>query len=262
MSSSSSRTSGRLGLTDADTVAAVGPARSTPARVPTRPTARTIGTAAFPVVPGSVCAPPAPIDTVDQNVFATLESDLPSGGSPNASMDTPIASWAPSPGFALPSPLAPPVLGYSSPALTKTTVTPQGLAAAPFLSTAVEFTLLPPGPCSPPPSPHSSLSGDADTSVLAAVQAAGATHSFPAMLDGASGRHSIRFTMIVTTTLPASAQNAVIVDQIALPERLLTRPARLATGSQPDLAALKNDAQVRRPILRYSSSWSTRMASP
>ena len=136
-------------------------------------------------MPGSVCVPPAPIDTVDQNVFATLESDLPSGGSPNASMgytDRVLGAlrWV----FALPSPLALPVLGYSSPALTKTTVTPQGLAAAPFLSTAVEFTLDPTGALLASSIATSSLSGDADTSVLAAVQAAGATHSFPAMLDG------------------------------------------------------------------------------
>ena len=84
--------------------------------------------------------------------------------------------------FALPIRLRLPVFGYAPRPLTRTNWKSPGLAVAPTLSIVVAFSLGPTGALlSSSVSVSFSLSAGADTSVLAAVATAAATHAFPSM---------------------------------------------------------------------------------
>jgi hypothetical protein len=93
----------------------------------------------------------------------------------------------------------------------------------------------------------SSLSPEADTSVLAGVAAVAANHAFPPMPATVPPLLPVRFDVIVTTIPPDAGQHAVVVDQIAVPEWPLTRPAALALGSQPVLGSTGGLAGASRP---------------
>ena len=126
--------------------------------------------------------------------------------------------------------------------LTKKDIRPEGLAVAPTLSSVVSFTLGPTGTLLASSVAVSSLSSEADTSILAAIQTAAANRAFPSMPAAASGPPSLRFDVIVSTTLPDSTQHAVVVDKITIPEWPLTRPVALAPGDQPAFASMRTDA--------------------
>ncbi len=227
-------TRGRLAVTDADTGKG-GTTPVTPRHSPETKAPKPTGTAVFPTENGA-CRQPAPFDTVEVDVYAALQSSAP------------VLDWewvhyselvlaAFRQAFALPSQLALPVFGYAHPALLPKSLKPSGLAVAPSLSSVVVFTLGPTGALLDSRVGASSLAPGADTSVLAAVQAAASTHAFPAMPTTTPAHQPIRFDVTITTTTPAAAEGAVVVDQIDIPEWLLTRPAALIPGSYADLMA-------------------------
>ena len=229
-------TRARLKLTGAEIVAADSGFRATATRV-----TEVSGTAVFP--PGTVpaCEPPPPTDATELNIYATLQAAL--------TEDERDTTWrnytdrvlgALQRTFAFPDSLELPVFGYAYPARpTATNLKPRGLVIAPMLSTVVVFTLGPSGALIEAHLGASSLSDDADTSVLAAVQAAAENHAFPAMPATASGRQSVRFDLTVTTTTPDPAQRPVVVDQIDVPVWPVSRTAALLPDGQPDLTTLR-----------------------
>ena len=187
----------------------------------------TKGRADFPIDPRSPCQPPAAVDTVRLNVHAMLVN-----GVTPPPHDTPWLSYsdrllaAIRQAFALPDRVTLPVFGYAYRA-------PSGLLVAPVLSGVVVFTLDPTGALVESHIGTSSLSGAVDSSMLAAVQRAGASHAFPGPPHGAgsAGGQSIRYELLVTTTTPDSIGQAAIVGQIDLPVWPLTHPAGLVPGS-------------------------------
>ena len=197
------------------------------------PAPRTIGVAAFPTA-GSTCVPPTPIDTTTLNVYAILQSGLGADASDSAWInyfDGVFVAFRRT--FALPTPLPLPVFGYATSAITKKDLRPEGFAVAPTLSSVVTFTLDPTGALLASSVAATSLSEEADTSILAAIQTAAANHTFPSMPASTPGPASVRFDVIVTTTTPDATQRAIVVDQIAVPEWALGRAAALAPGDQP-----------------------------
>jgi hypothetical protein len=226
----------RLGLTDSDSTKQGGGVRAASTGGSGTPAPRTTGTAAFPTMRGKACHQPSPFDTVRVNVYAALESGL----------DSPDSAWlhyservlsAFRQAFVLPSHVALPAFGYAYPALTAGSLKPRGMAVAPTLSSVVVFTLDPTGVLLNSRVGASSLAGEVDTSVLAAVQAAASTHAFPAMPATPGLPKSARFDVTVTTTTPAAEAHAAVVDQIDVPEWLLTRPVALEPASYAALMA-------------------------
>jgi hypothetical protein len=236
-------TRGRLGLTDADTTLADSRVGAHSPQTAAGHLAESVGTAVFPTGGASACTPPAPIDTTTFTVYAVLGDGLAGDGT-----DTAWTSYSArvldafARSFALPSPLALPVFGYASPALTRANLAPRGLAAAPMLFGKMRFTLDPTGTLLESSIVTSSLSGDADTSLLAAVQGAAAHHLFPSMPRTGPHRDSAPFTVLVSTIASDSTHGAVVVDRIALPEWPIARAAALTGESQPNLAALRGSA--------------------
>jgi TonB family protein len=111
---------------------------------------------------------------------------------------------------------------------------------APSLSTVIAFTLDPAGSLLDAHVKTSSLSGSADTSVLAAVQGAATTHAFPAISTPPPGRQPLRFDVAVTTMTPDPAQQVAVLDQIDVADYRLARPVELIPGSYADLMATKS----------------------
>jgi hypothetical protein len=237
-------TRARLGLTSTDSAAVVNAmnAPSVRAAAPAAPALpKTVVSAVFPTAgPGAsaACHPPAPMDSVDVNTYAILESSLASNGRDSAwsrYSDEVLAAFRRS--FALPSPLPLPVFGYAHPALAPGSLKPKGLATTPTLSSTISFTLDQAGALTDPRVAASSLSGDADTSILAAVQAAGAGHAFP-MMPAISGRPpSVRFDLTVTTTTPDPVARSIVTDRVEVPEWLLSQQAALIRESYVDPTA-------------------------
>ena len=177
----------RLGLTNVDTLMASAAAHIASGRVTAKGSAITRGTGVFPASGGRECQALAPTDTTTLNVYTILQSGLGPDARDSAWIryaDGVFAAFRRS--FALPNPLPLPVFGYASPALSKTSWKSPGLAVAPTLSTVVAFTLTPTGALLSSSVSVSSLSGEADTSILAAVATAAATHAFPSMPGTAS----------------------------------------------------------------------------
>jgi hypothetical protein len=117
------------------------------------------------------------------------------------------------------------------------------LAVAPALTNVVTFALGPTGTLISSSVTASSLSADADTSVLAAIAGAAANHAFPPIPATMPPRQSLPFDVMLTTTAPNAVQGAVVVDQIALPEWRLTRSTVLAPGNQPLWSAPRSATQ-------------------
>lgn len=242
-------TRSRLGLSgyaaDSGSVAS-----SSPAATPVSATrvSKTVGNAVFPAGsgPSDACVPPTPLDTITLNVYAVLQSGL----APDA-RDPAWIGYA-SDVFAafrralvLPSPLALPVFGYATPAITRTDLNGRGLAVAPTLTTVVAFSLGPSGAVLESAVAASSLAGSADTGILAAIQGAGSARAFPRMPASSSPRESIRFDVVVTTIPPDSTQHAVVVDQIRVPEWPLARAVGTAPGVQPIFPSTRTGAASR-----------------
>ena len=194
----------------------------------------TKGIAEFPVDPRSPCRPPAAVDTVRLNVHATLVN-----GVTPLPHDTPWLSYsdrllgAIRQAFTLPDRVTLPVFGYPFRATPSRAQAPLGLFVAPVLSGVVVFTLDPTGALVESHIGTSSLSGAVDSSMLAAVQRAGASHAFPGAPHSAgfAGGQSVRYDLLVTTTTPDSIGQAAIVGQIDLPVWPLGRSAMLVPGS-------------------------------
>jgi hypothetical protein len=203
----------------------------------------TSGTAVFPPVGVPACEPPAPTDATTLDVYAELRDAL----QPEA-RDSAWRSYSSAvlgairDAFAFPSELELPVFGYANPARpTAKNLRPRGLVVSPSLSAVISFTLSPSGELIESHVAASSLSADADTSILAAVEGAAAANAFPGMpATGQALRlQSAHFDLMVTTTTPDAGERAVVVDQIDVPVWPLARPAALAPGKQPDLQSLR-----------------------
>lgn len=199
------------------------------------------GTAVFPPTPVAACEPPPPTDAIVLDVYASLQDALPSDAHDTVWMnysDRVLTALQLS--FAFPSELALPVFGYASAAQpTATNHAPRGSVVSPALSSVVGFTLGPTGALLDYHLGVSSLSGAADTSILAAIEDAAANHAFPRIPATQSAPPTARFDLIVSTSTPDPAQRAVVVDQIDVPVWPLTRPAALIPASASNLSTLR-----------------------
>jgi len=79
----------------------------------------------------------------------------------------------------------------------------------------------------------SSSSGAADTTILAMVQQAAASHAFPPLPGGTTGTDSIRLYVVVESMEPVPGTRAAVLGQLAVPVWPLAHPAQLASGAQP-----------------------------
>ncbi len=238
-------TRSELGLTGRDSVTADSGTQATTHSAAMTRAPRTTGTADFPAESGGACQPSAAIDTTTLDVYAILQSELGVD-----SHDTTWISYADGvfsafrEAFALPTPLPLPVFGYATPAISKSSLGAGGLAVAPALSSVVTFTLDPTGSVLASSVVATSLSGAADTSILATIQTAAASHAFPSMPAGTYSPPSVRFDVIVTTTAPDATQRAIVVDQIAVPEWSLSQAVALAPGGQPVFSSTRTNAST------------------
>jgi hypothetical protein len=98
-----------------------------------------------------------------------------------------------------------------------------------------------------------SLSPNADTSILAMVERAASAHEFPPLPVSGSGEDSVRLYLVIESVAPTWAQRGAVLGQIEVPVWRLTRPARLASGPQPTDAG-----RVGRDSL-YADSVTVRM---
>ena len=234
-------TRARLGLTGSDTATAHAGVRAALTLAAGTDVPKARGTAVFPSVGATACVPPAPIDTIRLNVYGVLQSAIDPDGRDSALAhysDRVLEAFRKT--FALPSRLVLPVFGYAHPALVPGSLKQQGLAVAPGLSTVVAFTLDATGAVLESHVRTSSLSGNADTGALAAVQSAAAIHAFPAISTPPPGRQPLRFEVTVTTITPDLAQRVAILDQIDVADYRLARPVELIPSSYADLMANKS----------------------
>jgi len=120
------------------------------------------------------------------------------------------------------------------------------LDVAPTLSNVVAFTLDATGALMSVQVAASSLSGGADTSVLAMVERAGSAHDFPPMPFVDGKQDSARFYLVVASVEPAPGTRAAVLGQLEVPVWGFSRPARLAAGPQPsdDSRAGRDSAHV------------------
>ena len=201
------------------------------------------GEGVFPTGPS--CGPPLPIDTTDVAVYATLNADRQ-----HPATDT---SWSRYAGrvltalrgvFVMPSALPLPAFGYP---LRKSGRTPRpdagtgarpSLDVEPTLSAVASFALDSSGQVADPQIAVSSMSGAADTSLLAAIAEAGVTHGFPSAPTAEARGPSTRFDLIVSTVRPAVGDAASLIGRITVPIWPLTRRAALSGASQPNLASV------------------------
>ena len=201
------------------------------------------GEGVFPTGPS--CGPPSPIDTTDVAVYATLNADRQ-----HPATDT---SWSRYAGrvltalrgvFVMPSALPLPAFGYP---LRKSGRTPRpdagtgarpSLDVEPTLSAVASFALDSSGQVADPQIAVSSMSGAADTSLLAAIAEAGVTHGFPSAPTAEARGPSTRFDLIVSTVRPAVGDAASLIGRITVPIWPLTRRAALSGASQPNLASV------------------------
>jgi hypothetical protein len=238
-------TIGHLNLMRGDTaVSADSGFRATASRA-----TETSGTAVFPRGSVVACEPPAPSDAATLDVYAELRDTLPESvhdsawRSYSASVLAAIRD-----AFAFPSEVELPVFGYASAARpTARNLHPLGRVVSPSLSNVVSFRLSPTGELLESHVAASSLSGEADTSVLAAIQGAATGNLFPSMPATGMALHlqSVRFDLMVTTTTPDAADLAMVLDQIDVPVWPLARPAALAPDKSPDLQALRASPGAR-----------------
>jgi hypothetical protein len=209
----------------------------------------TSGTAVFPRAALVACEPPAPTDAATLDVYAELRDTLP-----EAVHDSAWRSYSASvlgairDVFAFPSEVELPVFGYATAARpTARNLHPRERVVSPSLSSVISFTLSPTGELLESHVAASSMSGDADTSVLAAVQGASTANTFPSMPATGAALHlqSVHFDLAVTTTTPDAADLAMVLDQIDVPVWPLARAVALAPGKNPDLQSLRASPGAR-----------------
>jgi hypothetical protein len=196
----------------------------------------TRGRAVF--VPDAECRPVPPIDTTDLLVYANVE-----GAPPRPLSDTgwaqykarvlaALGRWS-----ALPSELVLPSVGLPF----ENGVGPGGRTpgrhpdfdVTPTLSAVILFTLDAGGALRSAHVVATSLSANADTSILAMVERAGSAHEFPPLPVIGGGDDSVRLYLVVESVAPTPVQRGAVLGQIEVPVWRLTRPARLASGPQP-----------------------------
>jgi len=196
----------------------------------------TQGRAVF--VPDAECRPVPPIDTTDLLVFANVE-----GAPPRPMSDTgwagykarvlaALGRWS-----ALPSELVLPSIGLpfvsgAGPAGRTPGRHPE-FDVTPTLSAVLQFTLDATGAFRSAHVVATSLSANADTSMLAIVERAGSAHEFPVLPATESGEDSVPLYLVVESVAPTSVQRGAVLGQIEVPVWHITRPARLASGPQP-----------------------------
>lgn len=225
-------TTARLGLTDA-------PATPPPAASRAAPLDATIGRAVF----GSDgrCAPPPPADTADVTVYGAIDGPAP--------RPTPDSIWAVYQNqllqalarrAALPSELVLPVFGFpftteKSVALARVTRLPSA-EAAPTLSAVIALDLDSAGQLTSAAVAASSLSGVADTALLAFVERAGAERALPRLPVPDLGAPSTRVYLLVASLPTAPAVPTAILGQLEVPCWRLSQVAR-DTAVRRDAAA-------------------------
>jgi hypothetical protein len=150
--------------------------------------------------------------------------------------------------FVMPSDLPIPMFG-SPFGLTAATTGPRtptaarrSLATAPTLSSVITFTLDSSGTVHGLRIAASSLSGPADTSLLAAITEAGETHAFPAIPASAPLPGPVHFDLVVSTTPSDGAAYSTVLGRVLVPVWPLRRQVSVASGPQPNLAAADGDA--------------------
>ncbi len=228
----------RLKITSADTSRADSGYRATASRE-----TEINGTAVFPADAIAACEPPTPTDAIVLDVYAALQDALPTDARDSVWIDySNRVLTAVKLSFAFPNELALPLFGYASTAqLSAKNHAPRGSVVSPALMSVVGFTLSPSGALLESHLGVSSMSGDADTSILAAIAGAAANHAFPKIPARNSAPATARFDLIVSTTPPDSAQRAVLVDQIDVPVWPLGRAAALSPGTSASFPAFRSN---------------------
>jgi hypothetical protein len=196
----------------------------------------TQGRAVF--VPDAECRPVPPIDTTDLLVYANVEGARPrrmsntSWAEYKARVLAALGRWS-----ALPSELVLPSIGLPFANAVGPNSRARGrhpdLDVTPTLSAVLLFTLDPTGALGSSRVVATSLSPNADTSMLAMVERAASAHDLPPLPAIASGEDSVRLYLVVESVAPTSVQRGAVLGQMEVPVWRLARPARLASGPQP-----------------------------
>lgn len=227
------------------------------------------GDGVFPTGPS--CTPPSPVDTTDVTVYATLNAD----GSHSAT-DT---SWSRYAGqvltairsaFVMPSDLPLPAFGYPlekpgrKPRPEAAVGSGEGFDVEPTLSAVASFTLDSSGQIGGPHIAVSSMSGAADTSLLAAITDAAAGRRFPHVPAEEERGGPTHFDLIVSTVRPAVGDAASLVGRITVPVWPLSRRVTLASGSQPtnSAASTAEPPDARGPRFEFVVNQQGRVAMP
>jgi hypothetical protein len=210
------------------------------------------GTRGQPVFPNiAMCEPEPAADTMRVLLSATLQS-----ASLVAASDTAWSRYvdgvltAVRSAFVMPTDLPIPVFGYPfrmspmTPGLPTPGARQPSLAAAPTLSGVIAFTLDSSGTVGGLRISVSSLSGPADTSVLAAISEADAAHAFPAIPQSARSRGTVHFDLMVSTMQPQEARHSMVLGRVFVPVWRLRRAVSVASGTQPGLVAESDPIRV------------------
>ena len=185
---------------------------------------------AVPTLEGNAaCALPTPADTTDFPIYAILDG-VPSRAVAKKvwtaytdSVLSVIDRWS-----VLPTELR--LATFGPPFTTDTDASRRNAKAgvgdvAPTLSSVFVFTLDSSGGLTGARVAASSLSGPADTSMLAELERAAAAHAFPRFRDGPSASNSARFDLLVTSVEPAAGTNAAVLGRLEVPVWPLAREA-------------------------------------
>lgn len=213
---------------------------STPAPGPppgTQPTVHAIPK--FLAGDSGVRCPPRdpPADTLKLVVNAMVVTPLAqaSGDPWSTHSDRVLAALART--IVLPEHVELPAFGYSQPAAGNSDGMSPSLEAPPSIEAAVSFTLDRGGAARDIHLVASSLAPSVDTTVIAAVQRASDTHTFPSFPSAVAVMGDRRLVVRIFTAAEQSTARGIPVARLVAPAWRLARPARLSmTVSQPSLA--------------------------
>ena len=185
----------------------------------------------------SACKLGAPRDTADLVIYGSLQGFAPSA--------IPDSTWARykhdvlvafGSFFALPTDLTLPAFGV--PELTirrqkRGATSREEVEVGPTLSNVIGFTLNARGELTSARVIVSSLSGSADTSVLAAVERTATAHGFPPLPSVEHGEDSARLYVVVASIEPTAAIQAAVLGQLEVPMWPLRRAAQFVSSRTP-----------------------------
>jgi hypothetical protein len=238
---------GRLGLPARDTKPIQGQGT-------TEPTSPSEVTEALAVFRGdATCKPGLTQDTTNLVIYATLEGTPPGSVTDSAwtrYRDTVLSvleRFA-----ALPSQLILPAFGLPlgrAGASVDGSGADGGLTVAPTLSNVIAFTLDPNGSLLHADVAASSLSGAADTSVLAAVQRASAVHALPPLPVVQTPIDSAPLYFLVASIEPAPGTRAAVLGQLQVPVWPLAHRARLAPDPRNQDSAGTADSVMAEMVI-------------